>query len=156
MNEEDDIEKLKKCLQDVMDNEDKEAAVQMLAKYHLEGEKLTKSFCAMMKKKKETTQFCSLVKTTIDKNGDETEEIKKEQSDREEEVREYYEKLYKNRVVEKTKEDILKRIGNDVKVISEAEKEKLENPINMSNLSECLRKNRNNTSPGVYGFSGDF
>ena len=36
-------------------------------------------------------------------------------------------------------EEILEKIGNDVNIISEAKKEKLENPINMNELSDCLR-----------------
>ena len=50
-NEEEDMTKhkmLKKCLQDVIDHDDKEAAMKMLAKHHLEGEKPTKFFCSMM------------------------------------------------------------------------------------------------------------
>ena len=101
-NEEEDVYKvdiLKKFLQDLIDHEDNEAAIQMLAKYHLEGEKPTKFFCAIMKKNKKTAQFCSLVNTTVDGEGKELEEILEEQSVIKGEVCEYYEKLYKHKLL---------------------------------------------------------
>ena len=64
LNAEVDIEKLealKKVMQDVIDSDDMESAMQMLAKYNLEGEKPTWFFCVMMKKQKKTAQFCSLI-----------------------------------------------------------------------------------------------
>ena len=67
-----------------------------------------------------------------------------------------WKKLYKHKKVEQTKEEILERIQNDIKKIFEAEKDALENPIKMNELSDCLRKKRNNVSPGVSGFSGEF
>ena len=54
-NKEEDVTKLKmlkKCLQDLIDHEDNDAVMKMLDKHHLEGEKPTKFFCSMMKKKK--------------------------------------------------------------------------------------------------------
>ena len=62
------------------------AAMQTLAKYHLKGEQPTKFFCAMMKTKKKTAQFCSLIKTMINKEGEEVKEILKEQVAIEEEI----------------------------------------------------------------------
>ena len=57
-NEEEDVNKLEmliKCLQDPIDHEDTKAAIQMLAKYHLQGEKPTKFFSSMIKRKKDCT-----------------------------------------------------------------------------------------------------
>ena len=64
--------------------------------------------------------------------------------------------VYEYRTVENTKEEILDKIGHGMKIISQAEKEALENPINMNELSECLGRTRNNISLGASGFSGSF
>ena len=84
-----------------------------------------KFFCAMMKKRKKIARFCTWVKTTIDEDGEEMEENLEEQSAIEEEVCEYYKKIYTYKMVEHTKEEILEWIGNDMKIIFEAEKDKL-------------------------------
>ena len=65
------LDMLKKCLQDLIDYEDNDAAMKMLAKHHLEGERPTKFFCSMMKKIKNNVQFCSLVKTMVNVTGEE-------------------------------------------------------------------------------------
>ena len=65
--------------------------------------------------------------------------------------------LYEYKTVEYNKEEILNKFDYDVKTIPVAEKEALENPINMNELNDCLRGGtRNNVSPGLSGFSGTF
>ena len=46
-------------------------------------------------------QFCSLIRTTVDEDGEEKEETLEKQSDIEDEVCAYYEKLYRKRDTQK-------------------------------------------------------
>ena len=113
------LDTLKKVIQDVIDSEDMEVAVQLLAKYNLEVERPNHFFCSMMKKCRNMAQFCSLIRTVIDEDGEEVEDVLKKLGDIEDKVCTYYEKLYKNREVEHYKEEIMARIGPEVKKISE-------------------------------------
>ena len=60
---------LKECLQDVIDHDDKEASMKILTKHHLEGEKSTNFFCLVLKKRKRTAQFDTLVKSVTDEEA---------------------------------------------------------------------------------------
>ena len=124
----------------------------MLAKYNLEGERPTRFFCFMNKKRRKTAQFTTLVRKVVDKQGNEMEETLTEQSRIEGEVHDYYKDLYKHCEVEHTYDKIIEQIGYDVKRVPEHEKETLENPISMSELNDALLNTRNNVSPGVSDF----
>ena len=115
------LDALKKVVQDIVDSNDMEKATDLLVKYNLERGRPTHFFFAMMKKHRKTAQFCSLFRTIIEKNGEEVEEVLDKQADIEDEVHSYYEKLYKQREVEHSKEKITAQIGPDIKKISEHE-----------------------------------
>ena len=53
------------------------------------------------------------------------------------------------------KKDILE-LTEQVKRISEADKEGLEKAITMEEVSKTLKNKRNNVAPGVGGFTGAF
>ena len=150
------LQLLTKVVQDLEDSDGLESATQMLAKYNLEGERPTRFFSSMNKKRRKTAQFTTLVRNVVDEQGNEVEETLTEQSKSEEEVHNYYKDLYKNHEVEHTHDEIIERIGGDIKKISEYETEALENPIGMSELNDALLNTRNNVSTGVSGFSGSF
>ena len=157
--EDDDIQRfqlLTKVVQDIEDSDEMESTTQMLAKYNLEGERPTRFFCSMNKKCRKTAQFCTLIWKVVNELGNEVEETLHKQGEIKEEVHNYYEKLYKHREVEHTQNKILKQIGNDIKNIFDYEKETLEDPIGMTELTDALRNTRNNVSLGVSGFSGEF
>ena len=61
---------IKKCLQDLIDHDDRDVAMTMLAKYNLDGEKPTRLFCSIMKKGKKTAQFKTLVKRLRDEDSE--------------------------------------------------------------------------------------
>ena len=54
------------------------------------------------------------------------------------------------------REEILEKIGPEVKKISEVEQQALDEPIKIGELNDCLKGTRNNVCPGVSGFSGAF
>ena len=83
------LQLLNKVIQDVEDSDDMEKATQMLAWYNLEGERPTRFFCAMMRKRRKTAQFCTLVRTVIEKNRMEVEEVLEKQADIEDKVHKY-------------------------------------------------------------------
>ena len=63
-NESEDVAKLQllnKVIQDVEDSNDMEKAKQLLAQYNLKRERPTRFFCAMMRKRRKTAQFCYLI-----------------------------------------------------------------------------------------------
>ena len=108
-NNSDDVTKQqmhKKVIQDVEDSDDMEKAMQLLARYNLEGERPTRFCCAKMRKRRKTAQFSSLIRTIINENGEEAEEVLDKQADIEDEVHKYYETLYKYREVEHTEEEL--------------------------------------------------
>ena len=93
------------------------------------------------------------MRTFVDKEGEESDEVLEKQCDIEDEVCAHHEKLYSKREVDHTKEEIIVRIGPDVKKISEFEQSALEEPIKMGDLNDVLKCTRNNVSTGVSGFS---
>ena len=61
------------------------------------------------------------MRTFVDKEGEESDEVLEKQCDIEDKVCAYYEKLYSKREVDHTKEEMIVRIGPDIKKISEFE-----------------------------------
>ena len=107
---EDDIQRLQlltKAVQDLEDSDELESVTQMLAKYNLEGERPTRLFCSMNKKRRKTAQFSALIRKVVDKQGNKVEETLSKQSKIEEEVHNYYEELYKHSEIEHTYDEIV-------------------------------------------------
>ena len=71
----------------------------------------------MNKKLRKTAPFFTLIWKVLDEQGNEVEETLHKQGDIEEEVHNYYEKLYKHSEVKHMQDEILEQIGNDIKKI---------------------------------------
>ena len=110
----------------------------------------------MMKKRNITDQFSTLIHMITNDAGEKAEEILDEQGAIEKEYCKFYKELYKYREVEHTKEETLNEIGEEVRKISEMEREAFENPISLEEVNTCLKATRNNVSSDVSGFSRAF
>ena len=97
VNDSDQLETLRQCLEDLDIKEDEEAARKLMAKYKLEGEKTTKFFYKMSRKMKNKAQFDTLLVKEVDQNGIEHEREITKQSSIDWEVHKFYWKLYRSR-----------------------------------------------------------
>ena len=108
--EQDDIEMVEVLKQEVQEIEDKRDIVlarKHFAKLQLEGEKPTKFFCNLNKKRVAKAQFEELHIVEKDSEGREKVRVITEQESIEWEVRKYYWKLYGEHEARVDKEEIL-------------------------------------------------
>ena len=98
---------IKTHLQEIQDQDDKDAAINILAKFHIKDDKPTQLFCSIIKKRRRTTQFDTLIRSVTDKEGKATEVVLEGQEDIAEKLCRIYERLYVNRKVEHIKDEIL-------------------------------------------------
>ena len=112
---------LKKYLDDLEKKEEENAALRMMAKYNLEGERPTKFFFKLNKQFKSATQIDTLIVKEEESKREEKERTIRDQKTIEWEVRKFYWKLYKKQDVEISKDEIVRMTGN-VKKITQHEK----------------------------------
>ena len=147
---------LKLCLQDNFDNDDKRQSHKILSQVYPQCEKPTKFFSAILKKINDTAQFDTLLKINEDGNGNKIERTLEKKDKIEEEVCLFYENLQAQKSVEHSKEEVKNCIGEDLKVITDDEKEKLEQDINKEELNYCIKNTKNNILPGASGYTEAF
>lgn len=115
------------------------------ARWIVDGEKVTKYFCALEKRNYVNKQILKLEK----QDG----LIITDSKDIVVEVNSFYENLYRNRVVECCKiEDLI----NNIPRLTELEAESLEGLITLEDASWVLKNMKNGKSPGSDGFSVEF
>jgi hypothetical protein len=115
------------------------------ARWIVDGEKVTKYFCALEKRNYVNKQILKLEK----QDG----LIITDSKDIVVEVNSFYENLYRNRVVECCKiEDLI----NNIPRLTELEAESLEGLITLEDASWVLKNMNNGKSPGSDGFSVEF
>ena len=114
-----------------------------------EGEKPTNYFCGL-----ESRNFMSKIIPKVEKeNG----EIITKQKDILNEVKYFYDNLYKKRDTKSNLSDLKKDLKNlSVPILSSQEKESLEGTITVKEAGEALKKMKNNKTPGTDGFSAEF
>merc|ERR1711888_403737 len=125
------------------------------AKVQLEGEKPSRFFCNLNKKRLAKAQFEELHIVEKDSEGREKVRVITEQKSIEWEVRKYYWKLYSEHEARVDKEEILRNI----EVLSKLELEDsrgLECEITEGEVSVTLKYTKNNVAPGPGGFGGAF
>ena len=115
------------------------------ARWIMDGEKVTKYFCALEKRNYVNKQILKLSKQDGTVCMD-AKEIKKE-------VNSFYEKLYANRVVEDCEiEDLVEHIPK----LTDLEQNSLEGQITLGEAGWVLKNMNNGKSPGSDGFSAEF
>ena len=127
-----------------------ELARKQFAKVQLEGEKPSKFFCSMNKKRIAKAQFEELHITEKDDRGVERVKVISEQ-EIEWEVRKNYWKLYSEHEAKVDKEEILRNIDVLPKLELE-DSRRLECEITEDEVSVTLKNTKNNVAPGPGGF----
>lgn len=115
------------------------------ARYIAEGEKITKYFCNMEKRNFVSKTMSRLVNqegNVLTKNEDITQEVKL-----------FYENLYKNKEVEDCE---IADLVNDIPRLSDEEANNLEGEITLNEAGNALKKMKNMKSPGTDGFTAEF
>ena len=135
-------------LQDIRNEKLKGNMIRSRAQWLSEGEKPTKFFCGLESK--------NFVNKTIKKletdNG-----IITNQKEILTEVKNFYQNLFSNKDHELQDIDFDETFGNsNSKKLTQEDSQLLEQPITLSEVSDALKKMKNNKSPGSDGFPADF
>ena len=147
------VEVLKQEVQDIEDERDMAAARKYFTKMQLEGEKPTKFFCNLNKKRLAKAQFEELHVVEKNREGKEEVRVVTEQREIEWEVRKFYWHLYGEHEARVDKEEILQNIDGLVEMDPE-DSQKLECGITEEEVSFTLKNTKNNIAPGPGGFGG--
>ena len=118
-------------------------------KWSLEGEKPTQYFCGLEKSNIATKTISKIIK----ENGSEITSQDKIL----EEVRLFYETLYKEKVSESTIDEFDHYFQNtDIPKLSNSNAKSIDGIINLKEATDVLKNMKNNRSPGTSGFGADF
>ena len=140
-----EIERVKAELQEIRDKRMEGVTIRSRVKWINEGEKVSKYFCNL-----ESRNYLDKAMHFVENsNGD----IVSEQGNILQEVKQFYEELYRQRQVE----DIdLKANLKECPVLSENDREQIEGPITFAEAIKALKNMKNNKSPGPDGFTVEF
>ena len=144
------------------------AAIRCRAKYQVDGEKPTRFFYNLEKSNAAQKFIPSLFvgeinpltgAPVLNAHGKQKEKEVVTQKEVENEARNFYRKLYSckdNEITINTVEEFLGPHVDACPKLTNAERESIEGELTMVELSNYLRKVRNNVSPGSSGFTGEF
>ena len=142
-------------MQNIEDKRDMAAARKHFAKIQLKGEKPTKFFCNLNKKRLAKAQFEELHVVERNREGREEIRVVTEQKEIEWEVRKFYWHLCGEHEARVHKEEILQNVDGLVEMDPE-DSQKLECEITEEDVSLTVKNTRNNVAPGPDGFGGAF
>ena len=147
------LESTRAELESIFKMEAEGAAVRARAKYKMEGEKASKLFCNLEKYNGTQKFIPQLIKHV---NGNNITLSK--QNEVEGEIKYFYQKLYSNQDhnISETIESFLGQSCNSLPRVTEAQANTMGGHITIQEMTNYLKKTKNNVSPGVSGFTGDF
>ena len=132
------------------------AYVRSRANYKIEGERPTKLFCNLEK----YNGVQKFVPQLIIKGDNDEEKKITEQRSIENEIYTFYKKLYENRDMEMNNNSIEQFLEEsnvvDLPKVTESQKMAMEGNISLIELSNYLKKSKNNVSPGSSGYTNEF
>ena len=149
----DELNDKKTTLENLLSCEAEGAYIRSRVKYKMEGEKPSKTFCALEKHNGVQRYVPQLF---IEK--DDQKILISEQKSIENEIFSFYKNLFSNKdyAQAETVEAFLDSSCSDIPKISETQKSKMEGKLSLLELTNYLKKCKNNVSPGSSGFSFDF
>ena len=146
-----ELDVLKNEMEALIKYETEGAAIRSKAQYSLDGEKPNNFFCNLEKSNATTRYFSKLVT--------EDNETKYEQKLIEAEILKYYKNLYENKdncLSEETIEQYLGDCSENIPKINNDQRNACEGEITLEEMGNYLKDLRNNKSPGISGFTGEF
>lgn len=149
-----EIEGTREELKEIYKVESEGVAIRSRAKYKLEGEKSTRSFCNL-EKMNGAQKFISRLKIL---QGDLEIEINT-QDEIEKEILRFYRDLYSNKDsfgIDCSIVEFLGPTANSIPKLTDAQKMTMEGAITQEEIAKYLKQLRNNKSPGSSGFTGEF
>ena len=143
------------------------ATIRCRAKFQVDGEKPSKFFCNLEKSNAAQKFIPSLLvdvidqhgRVVMDRHGNPVQKEVTQQKEVEAEVRTFYRKLYScqdNKITIDTIEEFLGPHANSCPKLNPSERESMEGQLTLSEMASYLKKTRNNTSPGISGYMGEF
>ena len=132
------------------------AYVRSRALYKVEGERPTKMFCALEKFNAVQKYVPQLI--VEDEHG--LEKTISKQIEVEQEIYRFYKDLYENKddkiTIDSLEEFLDQNIISDDIKLSEPQKRSMEGKITVNEMTQYLKKTRNNVAPGSSGFTNEF
>ena len=154
VNRMEELESKREALENLIKHESEGAFVRSRIKYKLEGEKASKMFCSLEKHNGTQRYVPQLV--VEDGNGQET--IVNEQAKVEDEIQKYYKALFKNQDNPDSENinNFLGQSSTSIPKLSDKQKSEMEGKVSLEEMSNYLKKCKNNVAPGSSGFTFDF
>ena len=143
------------ALERILEYEAEGAYIRSRAKYRIEGEKPTKLFCALETSNNSQKYVPQLI---IQENDNEV--LLCSQNQVESEIYNFYRDLFANKDNIITGGSIEDFLGEEefrsLPKLTESQKKRMEGPITTQELTDYLKKTKNNVAPGVTGFTNEF
>ena len=147
-----------KCADDIKDIEAKKDRLKIIREKHMEGVLLRSRARWVSEGEKISSYFCNLEKRHyVSKNMarliDKHDRVLTNQKDILQEVQDFYQTLYREKVVENSE---IRDLVQNVPTLDEEEANDLEGEITLEEATDVLKNMKNNKSPGSDGFTVEF
>ena len=151
-----EIERKKSALEEIIKYQAQGAFIRSRAEYKVEGEKPTRLFCSLEKYNGVQKYVPQLI--VSDENGN--EKIINDQKSVETEICSFYKKLFQNKdnliQINSIDEFLGPENCNNIPKLSEAQKAGMNGIITVEEMTNYLKKCKNNVAPGSSGFTNEF
>ena len=151
-----ELNKKKAALEELIQYQTQGAYVRARAKYKLEGEKPTKFFCSLEKYNSIQKYVPQLLVEDEDRNTN----LLTDQDKIESEITSFYKRLFTNNdtcvEIESIEEFLGEDICESIPKLTDNEKNKMKGHLTLTELTDYLKRCKNNVSPGSTGFTNDF
>ena len=150
-----ELNRKKESFEDLIKHEANGAFVRSRAQYKMDGEKPSKLFCSLEKHNGVQRYVPQLIVTQEDGR----DVLINDQQEVETEICKFYKNLFSNKdnnLESQSIESFLGSGSNTIPKLSEDQKQKMEGKISLEEMSNYLKKCKNNVAPGSSGFTFDF
>ena len=152
----DELDNKKEALENIYSYQAQGAYVRSRAAYKIDGEKPTRLFCSLEKFNGVQKYVPQLIVT--DKNG--IEGSISDQKEVEKEIFSFYSELFNNKddklEIESIEDFLEPSTCHNIPKLSEAQKSSMGGKITLNEMTNYLKKCKNNVAPGSTGFTNEF